>query len=52
MSQREQKKAVNANGFTSLNVGLRFDLNSDSINQICGNSMRGDCVDVWGDGGE
>lgn len=53
MPQREQKKAVNANGdgFTSLNLGLRFDLNPDSINHIWGNSMRGDRVDVWGDGG-
>lgn len=46
MPQREQKKAVNANGdaFTSLNLGLRFDLNPDSIHHIWGNSMRGDCV--------
>lgn len=42
----EQRQAVNANGnsFTSLKLGLRFDLNPDSINYIWGNSMREDCV--------
>lgn len=44
-----RKKEVNANsdGFTSLDLGLSFDLNPDSIHHIWDNYMRGDCVDVW-----
>lgn len=54
MPQREQKQAVNANsdGFTSLTLGLTFDLNPDSIKHIWGNSTRGDCVDVLREMGE
>lgn len=54
MPQREQKQAENANSdsFTSLTLGLTFDLNPDSIKHIWGNSTRGDCVDVLREMGE
>lgn len=52
LPQRKQKWAGNADGndFMSLNMGLRFGLSRDNINYIWGNSMRGDCVDLWGEG--